>query len=89
MLPNLVARLGGEEFAVLLTGTGAIRAPAVAARIRRNFEREGGPVPSTLCVGVAERLPGENLAALMARADAALLRAKHNGRNRVELAVAS
>ena len=85
---DLVARLGGEEFAVLLTGNGAVRAPAVAARIRQNFESEGGPVPSTLSVGVAERLPGEDLMALMGRADAALLRAKRNGRNRVEQAVA-
>ena len=85
---DLVARLGGEEFAVLLTGAGAIRAPAVAGRIRRNLEHGCVPVPCTLCVGVAERLPGESLTALMGRADAALLRAKRNGRNRVEQAVA-
>lgn len=85
---DLVARLGGEEFAVLMTGTGATRAPAVAERIRSDFEHERGPVPSSLCVGVAERLPGESLGALMGRADAALLRAKRNGRNRIEQAVA-
>ena len=85
---DLVARLGGEEFAVLLTGVGAIRAPAVAARIRQNFERDRNPVPSTLCIGVAQRLPGEGLMALTERADAALLQAKRNGRNRVELAIA-
>ena len=83
---DLVARLGGEEFAVLLTGTGAKHAPAVAERIRRNLENGHEPVPCTLCVGVAERLPGEGLATLAARADAALLRAKRNGRNRVEQA---
>lgn len=85
---DLVARLGGEEFAVLLTSAGAQRAPAVADRIRRDFEHERGPVPCSLCVGVAERLPGESLAALMGRADAALLRAKRSGRNRIEQAVA-
>ena len=85
---DLVARLGGEEFAVLLTGTGAIQAPAVAERIRTDFENECDPVPCSLCVGVAERLPGEGLTKLMARADAALLQAKRQGRNRVEQAVA-
>lgn len=84
---DLVARLGGEEFAVLLTGTGAIRASAVAERIRRDFAHGDGPVPSSLCVGVAERLPGESISVLMGRADAALLRAKRNGRNLVEQAV--
>jgi len=86
---DLVARLGGEEFAVLLTGAGALRAHEVAGRIRRNFEFDSGPVPGTLCVGVAERSPGESLAGLMDRADTALLRAKRNGRNRIESAVAS
>lgn len=81
---DLVARLGGEEFAVLLSGSGALDAPAVAERIRANFETNQGPVPCNVCVGVADRLPGETLGALMVRADAALLRAKRNGRNRVE-----
>lgn len=85
---DLVARLGGEEFAVLLTGTGAIRAPAAAERIRSDFAHGRDPVPCSLCVGVAERLPGESLTALMGRADAALLLAKRNGRNRIEQAVA-
>lgn len=83
---DVVARLGGEEFAVLLTGAGASRAPAVAERIRDDFENRSSPAPCSLCVGVADRLPGESLKALMGRADAALLRAKRNGRNRVEQA---
>lgn len=83
---DLVARLGGEEFAVLLTGTGATQAPAVAERIRTDFENKRGPVPCSLCVGVAEQLPGESLTQLMARADKALLLAKRQGRNRVEQA---
>jgi len=86
---DLVARMGGEEFTVLLTGSGASQALAVAERIRHNVEHGAGPVPGTLCVGVAHRLPGESLAALTARADAALLVAKRGGRNRVETAAAS
>lgn len=85
---DLVARLGGEEFAVLLIGSEAARALVVAERIRTNFEREREPVPCSLCVGLAERLPGETLVSLMGRADAALLAAKRNGRNRIEQAVA-
>jgi PleD family two-component response regulator len=40
----------------------------------------------TLSCGVAQMLPGETLEALIARADAALRRAKENGRDRVEAA---
>lgn len=84
---ELVARMGGEEFAVLLVDAGLMHADAVAERIRAEFERNDEPVPGTLCVGVAERMPQEGLSALMARADAALLQAKRNGRNRIEHAL--
>lgn len=81
---DLVARLGGEEFVVLMVDIGLEQARVVAERIRLDFDGDQGPVPSSLCVGVAERRRGEDLATLTARADAALLRAKRNGRNRVE-----
>lgn len=83
---DLVARLGGEEFAVLLPGAPLARAAVVAERIRGHFEDDEGPVPATLSVGIAECLPDEPLEELMARADQALLRAKRAGRNRVEQA---
>ncbi len=87
---DLAARLGGEEFAILLPTTGLVPAALVAERIRRATEwRPLGvsvPVPVTVSVGVAstESLPRPPAAAeLLRRADAALYRAKDEGRNRV------
>jgi diguanylate cyclase len=88
---DLAARLGGEEFAVLLTQTtlkGArtlaeqIRAAVSAGRIRRGDGKEFlGSV--TLSLGVAVGRTGDSVESLLARADAALYGAKRNGRNQV------
>lgn len=86
---DLSARLGGEEFAVLLTRTDAATAQAVADRIRRRIEGQtfqGGvdrPFNVSLSVGIAELDRGDTLDALMHRADGALYLAKKSGRNRV------
>lgn len=90
-----VARLGGEEFALLLPGTELPQAVAVAERIRRLAEgREllseaGEPLRFTVSIGVA--VPGPDVSdgeALLARADAALYQAKQGGRNQVRAALA-
>jgi diguanylate cyclase (GGDEF)-like protein len=84
---DLLARYGGEEFAVLLPGLDANAARTVAERLRHNVEHaerdagEEGLPATTVSIGVAERRPGEPLAALLVRADAALYRAKNGGRN--------
>ncbi|SMP53387.1 GGDEF domain-containing protein [Noviherbaspirillum suwonense] len=84
------ARLGGEEFALLLTHSDAAAALQVADRLRQVLEQ---PVPTaaaitgyTVSVGVATLQAGEQFSALLARADAALYQAKHAGRNRVRVA---
>jgi len=94
--PNdLAARYGGEEFAVLLPGTTPEGALAVAEGIRRQVESLAIPHAAstaaevvTVSVGVASVMPSpeERPDALVAAADAALYRAKSDGRNRVELA---
>lgn len=84
----LVARLGGEEFVMLLEGATGQAACLHADRIRlgaATANRHGRPSP-TVSVGVAQRLGGETLAGLLRRADAALYRAKHKGRNCIYLA---
>jgi len=89
---DLAARLGGEEFALLIEGLKAPAAVAVAESLRRALAAlPDGPgqalaQPLTVSIGVAERLPEEPPSGLMARADAALYRAKQGGRNRVVLA---
>ena len=87
---DLAARIGGEEFGVLLPMTGRLPAALVAERIRRATEAyplgRSVPVPLTVSIGVAstEDRPGPSGAAeLLQRADAALYRAKGEGRNRV------
>jgi diguanylate cyclase (GGDEF)-like protein len=83
------ARLGGEEFAVLLPDAGYPTAMEVAARLRTALDRSlqlapaSVPIGYTVSIGVATLAPNESLAALMARADAALYAAKAGGRNRV------
>ncbi len=86
---DLAARFGGEEFAVLLPNTGREAAHAVAARIREQLETseveiaEGRMLGVTASLGVAERMPGEEIAEMIRRADDALYRAKDEGRNRI------
>lgn len=88
---DVVARFGGEEFAVLLAGLTTPQAAAVAERIRtaiasrrlraREDGRDLGRV--TVSIGVGGYCPGESLDAFFGRVDAALYAAKRGGRNRV------
>ncbi len=91
--PNdALGRIGGEEFAAVLPGSGAEAAVAMAERIRRAFAMaatfvDGQPVNATVSAGTAATdQPEVPLDALMQEADAALYRAKFAGRNRVECA---
>jgi diguanylate cyclase (GGDEF)-like protein len=86
---DIIGRLGGEEFVALLSGTMAETAVA-AERIRNAFAAattgpNGQGLQATVSVGVACGSPHAPIDMLIARADAALYRAKANGRNRVEL----
>jgi diguanylate cyclase (GGDEF)-like protein len=93
--PNdVVGRLGGEEFAVLLSGTDAQAALIIAERIRRGFQQaaefvDGVPVRATLSAGVASGSASIGVEMLIRAADGALYVAKQNGRNRVELVPSS
>jgi diguanylate cyclase (GGDEF)-like protein len=82
---DTVARLGGEEFAVLLPATPAGTALLVAERLRQALDRapDAAGVGYTVSIGVATLLPGESIAAMLSRADAALYAAKASGRNAV------
>ena len=80
------ARLGGEEFAVLLPDADGPSALVVAERVRAALDtglRAPQLVDYTVSIGVALLEEGETLDGLMARADAALYEAKAAGRNRV------
>jgi len=93
---DVVGRIGGEEFAVLLSQTDTDGALIVAERMRetvagRTISLAGGQTLSvSISVGVAA-MPREDgdLSHLLARADAALYEAKQLGRNRVRLAMSS
>ncbi|CAG4885043.1 putative Diguanylate cyclase [Georgfuchsia toluolica] len=89
-LPDILARFGGEEFVILLPDTGMAEAKQVAERIRYEIEnqRDKNLPPYTVSFGVsiAQGDAGQmaSVEALLAKADAALYRAKQRGRNRVE-----
>jgi diguanylate cyclase (GGDEF)-like protein/PAS domain S-box-containing protein len=86
---DVVARVGGEEFAVLLPSTGLEGAVAVANRLlaavaARSVEVDGVRIPYCVSGGVATMDDSvSGLDALMKRADEALYAAKHAGRNRI------
>ena len=90
-VPDLLGRLGGEEFAVLLHDVGPERAAACAELIRTSFaeaaaEVDGYPVNATLSVGmVCSRGGAFDLGELLTQADHALYEAKERGRNRIEI----
>lgn len=89
---DLIARIGGEEFAVLLPETSAVAAVGLAERLRRCIERlevkcDSGVLRPTASFGVAPlTLEGHDWTEALHLADGALYRAKENGRNRVETA---
>ena len=83
---DVIGRLGGEEFVVLLPETAVEVAHVVAERIRTSVGAWSGPHAITVSIGVTTNLPiGDNVDALMARADAAMYLAKEKGRNQVVL----
>ena len=81
---DLLARFGGEEFAVLIADIEGRAVHDVADRLRQLVEVPADGEPScTVSVGVAHVQAGETFDALVRRADQALFRAKQAGRNRV------
>lgn len=87
---DFIARFGGEEFVLLMPGT----VPAVGAKLLEKlraaieacpFHFKGEPVTITVSMGVTAFRPGEHSDLVLKRADQALYRAKHAGRNRIEL----
>ncbi|MFO1217182.1 MAG: GGDEF domain-containing protein [Burkholderiaceae bacterium] len=87
---DVLGRWGGEEFMAILPGTAPAAARACAERLRASVQAlrllSGNDESITVSIGVAECRGGDSAEALLARADAALYRAKHGGRNRVEAA---
>jgi diguanylate cyclase (GGDEF)-like protein len=92
---DTAARIGGEEFGVLLPETGGQAAFALAERLRLQVRAcvpmiEQQRVDLSVSIGIAEADPDmTDIHVLLKRADAALYDAKHNGRNRVAIAGSS
>jgi diguanylate cyclase (GGDEF)-like protein len=90
---DVVGRVGGDEFAVLLPATGAPEALIVAERIRQDVRRVQTPVATALSssIGVAVHpyAAEGTVEGLLAAADAALYQAKDSGRDLVRLAGAN
>ena len=88
---DMVARLGGDGFAVMLLQTDNAGGAIVAQNLRAMMSthslvnrRTGAKLGHiTLSIGIAERRPGDQVAELMQRADAALYMAKRGGRDRI------
>jgi diguanylate cyclase (GGDEF)-like protein len=91
--PDLLARFGGEEFAIALTEGGQDQARHTADRIHQavaahSFTAGGTPTAVTISIGATQRCAGDTAATLVARADTALYEAKQAGRNTVRWAAA-
>jgi diguanylate cyclase (GGDEF)-like protein len=83
-----LARIGGEEFAILMPDIAFDHARSLAERLRNATMRhsvvtDNGTCTYSLSGGLAIRFPGETLDQLTLRADRALYQAKVSGRNRL------
>jgi len=88
---DLVARIGGEEFAVIMADVDAEAALCAADALREKIGQlivDGGgtPIQITASLGLAAYRTGEDLSTVLARADSALYQSKNLGRNRATLA---
>ena len=87
-LQDTVGRIGGDELLILLTSVGSTQdAVDIGEQIRRRaaepIHQFGLTINTTLSIGAASSLPGEDSSAVTARADAAMYQAKQAGRNAV------
>jgi diguanylate cyclase len=87
---DVVARIGGEEFAILFSATGIDDAVAASVRVQqelaaRPFIHEGAAQVLSFSAGVTAWRASEGLEIVQQRADEAMYRAKRAGKNRVEL----
>jgi diguanylate cyclase (GGDEF)-like protein len=91
-IPDIVGRIGGEEFLILLPNSSAQAASEQAARLCKHIREHGmelkdQPVHVTVSIGIAEYHIGlESWDKLLSRADTALYSAKNNGRDRWAIA---
>jgi two-component system cell cycle response regulator len=92
---DLLCRLGGEEFVIVMPGVSVQAATRIAERARLAVQQEqfvidaaGRMIPVTVSIGLAERGVEGDAGSLYRRADQALYRAKAEGRNRVSAAAA-
>ncbi len=89
---DIIGRIGGEEFAVMLPATDMEEAPRVAERLRKVVAETAIPAGNTfpLCItvsiGVAKTVDSNQIEYILRKADAALYEAKNSGRNRVCIA---
>lgn len=84
---DFFARIGGEEFVLLLPATSVDVAGKIADKVRRAveatvFRHQGRPVPVTISCGMTQFRPGDTPPTVYERADRALYQAKQQGRNR-------
>jgi diguanylate cyclase (GGDEF)-like protein len=83
---DLLCRMGGEEFLLLLPGASVTQAIQLAERLRRQVESHHfeGAGNVTISLGVTHFYPGrDNIDGALKAADKALYQAKNEGRNRV------
>jgi two-component system, cell cycle response regulator len=87
---EIVGRVGGEEFAMILDNHDEAKAFRVVDSLRRTLERlpqgsAGQPFSATCSFGIAAMMAGDTADTLLKRADVALYQAKLGGRNRVNI----
>ena len=88
---DLLARFGGEEFVIFLVGTPLEAAIRVLEKLLQTIEAlevtlpDGQVIRCTASIGATELHHGEVIDTLIARADRMLYRAKHNGRNQLQV----
>lgn len=87
---DLVFRMGGEEFIVILSKTDTIGAINLAERIRKGIAHNevlynDQTIQTTVSIGVSTYTPGDSSNSLLEKADQAMYRAKNDGRNKVSV----
>lgn len=87
---DLAARIGGEEFCVVLSNSSARASAAIAERIRAQTEAmtirtASASIRTTVSAGIAYSTGADTIQSLLIRADEALYEAKASGRNRVKV----